>query len=495
MDRLACVSLPWFPLQILLHRQPSWRSAPVAVVSRDEPSGELLWVNEPAWRARVRPGLRYSAALSICRELRAAEVSEQEIEEKIIELCEPMKRLSPAVEASRSEPGVFWLDASGLRYLYPQLEDWAAALRQALTDCGFDSNVAVGFHRFATYALACTPRAAGTVIFNQPEQERSAAAAVELERLGVDAAVLRSMGDLAVVTVADFLALPAAAIRRRFGSKAALLRELAEERTWTPFHREPNHDLPSRHLVFEEAVINSQALVFAARGLLDSLLQELAEQSRALVALVVEFELDHPPLSPSLQREEELSPAEPTLNSALILELLRLRLEGPNHGGQQAVTELTLKARSVPASSDQLRLFAEKPRRDLDAANRALARLRAEFGNDAVVVAKLCSMHLPEAHFRWEPLTTLGKAAPRLVQRPPLVRRIYDRPSPVSLGDLQGSSRGSLQTLAGPHIISGGWWQQEVEREYYFATTDHSELLWVYYDRNRDHWFLQGRVD
>ena len=50
-------------------------------------------------------------------------------------------------------------------------------------------------------------------------------------------------------------------------------------------------------------------------------------------------------------------------------------------------------------------MFTEKPTRDLDAANRALARLRAEFGDEAVVYAKLTDGHLPEARFTWEPLT------------------------------------------------------------------------------------------
>ena len=41
--------------------------------------------------------------------------------------------------------------------------------------------------------------------------------------------------------------------------------------------------------------------------------------------------------------------------------------------------------------------YTEKPSRDLDAANRALARLRAEFGEESVVCARLTDGHHPES--------------------------------------------------------------------------------------------------
>jgi len=44
-------------------------------------------------------------------------------------------------------------------------------------------------------------------------------------------------------------------------------------------------------------------------------------------------------------------------------------------------------------------------------------------------------------------------------------------------------------------VISGGWWVQPIHREYYFTHTQRGEMLWVYYDRPRDRWFLQGAVE
>ena len=51
VDRMACVDVPAFPLQLLIRRYPEWTALPAAVVEYDRPQGVILWVNEPARRA------------------------------------------------------------------------------------------------------------------------------------------------------------------------------------------------------------------------------------------------------------------------------------------------------------------------------------------------------------------------------------------------------------------------------------------------------------
>ena len=54
---------------------------------------------------------------------------------------------------------------------------------------------------------------------------------------------------------------------------------------------------------------------------------------------------------------------------------------------------------------------------------------------------------------------------------------------------------GAVEKLSGPYIFSGGWWNREIHREYYFAETRRGDLLWIYYDRVRRRWFLQGYIE
>jgi protein ImuB len=105
------------------------------------------------------------------------------------------------------------------------------------------------------------------------------------------------------------------------------------------------------------------------------------------------------------------------------------------------------------------------------------------------VRARLCEAHLPGARFVWEPLETVPlRSVPRVVAPRPLVRRIFEQPAPVRLK--------TDTTAAGPYLLSGAWWgSRAVERDYYFVRTGGGDTLWIYYDRQRERFFLQGQVE
>jgi protein ImuB len=199
---------------------------------------------------------------------------------------------------------------------------------------------------------------------------------------------------------------------------------------------------------------------------------------------------------------ERLRPAAPTLDAVLLLDLIRLRLEAVRRL-PDGVFEIVLVAEGVSTPREQRSLFAERPRRDPAAIERALARVRAELGDDAVRRARLREGHLPEGSFGWEPLGVLPRAAPRKTEAARLVRRLYLRP--VALPPrarrepdgwmLRGLEQGPVVRVRGPYVVSGGWWHRAVHREYHFVETRQGELLWIYYDRMRRRWFLQGRVE
>jgi protein ImuB len=233
------------------------------------------------------------------------------------------------------------------------------------------------------------------------------------------------------------------------------------------------------------------------------LLTTLAARHQALTALWLSLLVDH-----NGWLKEPLRPATPTLDAGQILDLVRLRLESLKLAA--GVIEIELQAEACAATSEQLRLFTEKPTRDLDAANRALARLRAEFGVDAVVYAKLTDGHLPEARFTWEPLTRVklpqnGLNDLNVLNFPKvLVRRIAAKPIRLAGGPyhshedgwlILGPKHGTIDKLTGPYVFAGGWWNKEIQREYYFAETRGGDLLWLYYDRVRRRWFWQGTVE
>ena len=499
MDRMACVDLPAFPLQLLLKRHPDWAGRPVAVVDRNKPQGTILWVNEHARACRIRPGMRYGAGLSLARTLHAGEAPSADVDRGVAALADRLRRFSPDVEPSRDEPGIFWLNASGLSHLYASPRRWADAIVDAVEDYGLRAAIAVGFTRFGTYALAraATDTAGRAVtVLRDPAAERMLAGQAPLDRLGLDPALRDSLQKLGVETVRAFLRLPAAGVRRRFGPKAERRHRLAAGDLGAPLQplrvREP---LVARH-DFDDPETDVSRLLFAVKRLLSRLLVTIAAARETLASLTLHLRLDR-----AGAQNEQIRPAAPTLDAVQLLGLARLRLEAL--ALQSGVTELRVTARAVRVTAAQQELFVDRPRRDLTAANRALARVRAEFGDDVVVRARLVEAHLPEAQFAWEPLESAPRPAPRDIACRPLVRRIHARPillppRPHHETDgwlLRGGVTGHVEDLAGPYLVSGGWWRSPVHREYYFARMRDGDLLWIYYDRPRRRWRWQGRVE
>ncbi|MCA9772546.1 MAG: DNA polymerase Y family protein [Myxococcales bacterium] len=497
MDRWACVDLAALPLQLLLRTHPDWAEHPAAVVAEERPQAPILWVNERARRTRVLPGMRYAAGLSLARDLRAGVVSDAEVRAGVDEVVERLRRFTPRIEPAEREPWVLWLDAGGLGALFPSLRRWAEGIRDDLSAAGLRATVVVGFTRFGAYALAKTR--SGVFVLPDPARERRAAEAAPLERLGLPPTLLATLAKLGVRTVGAFVALPRAGLRERFGAEAEGLHRLAAGEAWAPIDARPEVEVPSARWVLDFPERDAARLLFLTKRLLHPLLGRLVERGEALEILEVLFVLDG-----GRAREDAVRPAAPTLDAVRILDLLRLRLEGERLAA--GVVEFVLTARGTPATDAQLRLFALSglaPRRDLEAGARALARLRAEFGDAAVAVARLEEGHLPEARFAWAPVETLAAPHPGLVADAPLIRRLHAKALPLPPRSrhepdgwiVRGHGDGPVVKSVGPHVLSGGWWVREVERHYHFVETARGDLLWIYDDRRRRRWFLQGEVE
>ena len=518
---VACVDLPALPLQLVWRRFPSLRSQPVVVVAEDRPQGEVLWACERARAWRVLPGQRYAHALSLCKELRAQVVSSQELAAVVAELAQALAAVAPRVEpagehasATAKAPqradqlvhehaGTFWLDGTGLGRLYDSGETWARAILAAVRGCGFVASVVVGYSRFATYAVARATSAAGLgpVVFASEEQERTAARGVLLERLDLAPRLRDALARLGVFTLGQLVQLPSSGIRERFGAEAHRLVQLAAGERWDPLVPSAKVEVEEQRILLDDEERDLEALVFIIKGALDRLLVKLSGRRRALTTLHLELRLRHS-IHQLETRVDCITPAEPTLDSRSLLRLVHLRLEGsPPAAG---VVEVRLWASECPATAEQLSLFAQRPARELRAANEALSRLRAELGEDAVVTPRLREGHLPEARFGWQRLSSLVEARPALGAAQPLVRRIFSRPQPLppqvgSVRDdgwmVSGPEHGCVVRLAGPFVLSGGWWAGEVQREYHFADTRRGDCLWVYYDLARRRWYWQGAVE
>jgi protein ImuB len=486
--------VPALPLQILLRSHPDWADLPCATVDQEQPQGRLLALNRRARQARVLPGQRFAHALGICPELRAGTVAPAQVQAATRQLVELLRRFSPGVEPAADLPGVLWLDASGLGQLYPGLEAWADDVGSALQQAGWVARLAVGFSRFASFALASV--GARTAVLASPQAERQAVQKVPLARLDLNPRDRDALARLGVHTVGEFLALPAGGVAGRFGGELRELHSQASGATSKPMTPLAPEQPLRQELWLDEAEPDRTRLLFCLRRLLHPLLEAAASRGLAVAEMRIRLRLERVD-SPV---RECLKPAQPTLDSVILTDLLRLWLERAELAG--GVRELALRLEGVAADSQQLALFEHQARRDLQAGERALARLRAELGEAAVVWAELRPAHLPEAQVVWQPLQRLLPAAPDPRPPPQLVRTLLEHPLPLPprlrLSPdgwlLRDVAEGGVQRLVGPFVIAGGWWVREVARAYHFAEMSRGQVLWLYEDRVRRRWLLQGEL-
>jgi len=504
VDRWACVSLAAFPLQIMARDKPEWRDTPSVVVSEDKPQGKVLWANAKARHSGVVSGQSYALALSLSAGLRACVVSQDATEAAMRELQALLWQFSPAVEAS-DEAGGFWLDASGLESMFASLTTWSRGLRERVAGLGFQACVVVGFSRFGTYALARAGQR--SLVLRSASEEQRYVACMPLASLDIEPTFRDVLDKLGVHTVEQLLSLPESGLLLRFGPTVARLRALASG-SFAPLSAQT----PTAPIIectsFDTAESDSTRLLFGVKRLLTSALARLVRRKQALLGLQLRFKLDR---CQDPHEPPPLRPAVPTLDERQVIDLVRLQIESMTW--RAGVIEVAIEVTGTPAQPEQLRVFAEHPRRDSAAGLRAIARLRAELGADSVVRAVLRNGHLPEASYAWEPIEALFPSVVSSTQvnsksqlgldLPPLIRRIFQRPHVVSAPERSADAKGwsiynqaygPVTHVAGPFALNGGWWLQEVQRDYQYVLTRSGALFWVYLDKRRQRWMVHAQV-
>ncbi len=483
--RTACINIRALPLQLLLRNHPEWRERPAAVVEEEKPLSPVLWLNTAAVRNGIRPGMRYAAALSLNHGLCAGTVSEEELQAAVRQVHGELDRFSPRVEPCGDEPGIFWVDAGGLGWLYESLEDWAGQMHACLFRLDLSASIAVGFGRFGTYAIAKAKDA--VAVLPSAEAEKAESRKVRLLDLQIEPKLRERLDRLAVHTVGDFLALPGERIAKHLGEQAREFYRFAAGDRPLPLQPRALPEPLRARMELDENESVARGLLFRVSQLLAPLLKAAAGRCQAVSALRLEFRQED-----GARRCFRIQAAEPTLAAPALLELAGLHLETVSFPFPPV--ELALEVEGVGVTAETLNLLQENPNRDAGSAMRALARVRAEFGPGSVLTAQLRSGHLPEARFAWHPFGKLAAASPRPVAVRSLVRRAHASPRvleglPVNWPSPQG--------LGPPpeHLISGGWWVREVRRDYRFVDTGRGETLWVYYDHRRARWYVQGRVE
>ena len=327
----------------------------------------------------------------------------------------------------------------------------------------------------------------------------------------------------------DLRALPRDGVARRFGQGLLDALDMAygdrpENHTWLQLP-----EVFEDRLQWPSGVEHAQALLFAARRLLQRLQAWLLARSQGVLALQLQWQID--------ARRGSTAPAvlllrlsEPTQDMAHVLRLLAERLAGLRLSAPvQALVLRTVE--TVPVRLESQSLLPDEQRRG-ESLVHLLERLGERLGSAQVQRWQPCDRHVPECMQQWLPALAVSSApTPSLPQRgrekkarpdfaPPggglgwgegdlLPTWLLPQPQPLRLQGDRPCHLGPLTLLVGPQRLESSAWmaltsgqagqpqpaEDSVMRDYFIARSAQAGLLWIYRERRADatlSWFLHG---
>ena len=299
-----------------------------------------------------------------------------------------------------------------------------------------------------------------------------------LDTLGVSVKVRTALQGSGLHRISEVLALPPAALSRRFGLEVAgyLQRLLGKAADLRAPYRAPG--AYRRVFEFSQAVETVEGLLFALRRMLHEFQGFLRGRDTAIQT--VKLHLCHRD-APDTQLQ--LHTSTPQRDAMRLFALLREKLE--RIALSEGVTQMVLTTNQfVTMGFTQADLFDDAPRLDAGWSD-LLDKLRARLGEKAVRCLRLADDHRPEK--AWCVQAPSAHADGGGAQLP---AGFPDRP----LWILEPKPIHRLPQLLGtPERIEAGWWNHEdASRDYYLARTAEGARWWLYRDLATQQWFLQG---
>lgn len=445
-----------------------------------------------------------------------------------VDLGRRLFAVSPILECDGE---IAFLEDRGLERLHGGPAGLFAAIRRALAP-ELPTGLALASNRFtAEVAARYMPRP----VTVHPGEEALFLSRLPLSALPMSVGLARRLEPLGLATLGDFASLPSAAVERRYGVEGVALHRLARgdgERGLLP-------ERERRELVvlceLEASADRLDRILPSLEEMVTRLCGWMGDEGRGAMSLELSLRLD-PSFDAAAAIDNvaadgagappaalyTLSLPAPENRAALLIELLRLKLEEQQPGGP--VVALSVAAlQTAPMGVHQNSLFGDVAR---DAARRAaaLARLSALLGDGAVSRPRLLRAHRLEQRWTQDaapPHRSPAAAAPAgrvsagsgpagvsCARLPaddapgPTLRLL---PTPEELvavhvgGRLIGFRRGRqelpIARMAGPRRLIGGWWDEPWQRDEYELLTPEGGLYRVCRDDRRRRWLLLAEAD
>jgi protein ImuB len=372
---------------------------------------------------------------------------------------------------------LLWLELSASRRLFGGHAALLTQIEAGLTQLGY------------SHVCALAPSPQGAALLTRLEQQRCVLTRAQLymrleplplslldlpqdTRDALQSAGLRRIGEV--------LALPAAAVARRFGPQTNLYLRRLLSQTSDP---QPSWQPPATYQArceFGSELHDTTAMLFPLQRLLLEFQGYLRARDCAVLRFTLKFE-HHRQTSSHVT----IGLSAPAREAAQFLQLVRERLHTVTLPAP--VIGLRLEALEFTAPSIvQADLFGGDAQ-PLQQLQQLLDRLVARLGAHQVQGLQPQADYRPERAWRFAPPIQATADSNTLTISDEHPQR------PCFLSTEPQAIAPPLQLLSGPERIESGWWDRaDAVRDYYIARREDGARLWVYRDLVTDGWYLQG---
>ncbi|MGC3998412.1 MAG: DNA polymerase Y family protein [Anaeromyxobacter sp.] len=546
--RVLALHLPDLALQRLL-RGRAREEAPGEGLAVLE-DGRVLCCDAAARAAGVRRGMSAAEAHAACGRLATVQADRQADRAALRALAEVLLGLAPAVEVAL--PDALLLDAGAAHVLAGRRAEGGADARAAgeqllaeralaaVAEMGYAAVAALADGRAPARALAgqvalapsgpATPGQAeskargsggGRILRVAPGGTAAALAALPPAALGLPPAVVARLAALGLDDAGALARLPEGTLAHRFGQEGVAAARLARAEDPSPLVPYVPQTLPEEALELEGPAEAAEPLLFALKRLADRVASRLAGRGLGASRLRLVLKLD-----PRGEERIDLPLAAPTAAAARWLaplkeHLFSLRLPA-------AVVGLRLLAVEVAVVGVEQLAFGDRPEA-LAALEGVLARLSARLGDGALFAAEPVERYRPEGAYRPVAFRPPGRSAGRDGARAPgpgvlpglgprreggaggaaalasagRPTRLLQAPEPV-VAEGEGGRLTALRVggrdravlrFEGPERLSGEWWSERFDCDYYRILLDGLGDCWVFRDAADGRLYLHGFFD
>ena len=477
-----CLHFTQLPLEVFSLAGPPDTDPPLAVTERHR----VCAANDSAAALGIRPGMSASTAQALSGSLRLREREPAHETATLIALADWACNFSSQVCVSPPDRLLLEIGASlrlfhGEAALLGVMEADLAARRHKVC-CGLGPTPS-GAELMAR-ALPCNAVALPPwQLQNEPDAFQKMLGKLPVELLAAPEKQQLTMQRMGFTRIGELLALPRAALGRRFGKAFPDYLQRLAGHSHDPRCTHRPRDRFESTLHFLEPVCNANMLLFPARRLLADMGRFLERRQLYCQRLewrlgVAHGELRILPVACSLQQHR----------TDALLDLTRLALEGLRLA--EATESLGLACLETAALEGKINsLFAEESSDGGEAERLLLDRLRLRLGMDRVHGLYLADATLPEQAWNGvhEPAAHAGTST--WMQRPCWLLR-----QPTRLGgtEAQPDWNGPIDLISGPERIDSNWWGEPQRRDYFIGRHGSGTLLWVFRERASGEWFAQG---